>query len=358
MNFKPFGFMEWAKAGKRRIDFTRSGLPPVPPEILGVRKLDITLSEVSAYGPKEVCRKLALRHGIPEEEIFLSGGGSSLALFLLGLLFLEPGDLVASELPGYQVFRLFGNLFKAETIPLERKEGGYHIGLEELEKVLERKPRLVVITNLHNPSGAFINNDEMKEIAGMVWETGARLVVDEVFAEFLPKGERPLPAHLAHEKAITISSFTKAFGLGSLRAGWVLADPETVWSLKRLNNFLQVKPPTLPFKVLEMVLEKEESIYEWVLESIERVEKGIQMLQAIPGLSFPRPRSGMTVFAGIEGVEDMDPFCRWLEEKWDISIVPGSFFGKPDKTRIGITPAEDMEENVETLKKAISSYFS
>ena len=225
---------------------------------------------------------------------------------------------------------------------------------DALEEGLSRGARMVLLTNLHNPTGVLLEAREMEEIARACARAGAVLVVDEVFAEFLPLEKRPPAAHSLNEGAVTLASFTKAFGLGSLRAGWILASPERVRRLEQINDMVQVANPTLPFLVLQRILEREEDIRRWIEKEMARVSQARARLAGSPLLDFPAPAGGVTLFARFPGVEDTGELCRFLAEKKKVHLVPGAFFGDPSRVRIGLAlPGEALDRAVHALLESL-----
>ncbi len=358
MNFQPFAYMAWAKAHSRLPghQMLQSGMRPFPPEILGDPPLDFTLEEVDPYGPREVAERIAARHGLEPGEVFLSGGGSSMGLFLVCLALLERGDLVLAEIPGYQALHRVPLLAGARVEPLPRPpDGEARVDREALEEGLSRGARMVLLTNLHNPTGALMGARELEEVARACARAGAVLVVDEVFAEFLPLEKRPPAAHSLHGEAVTLASFTKAFGLGSLRAGWIMASEERVRRLEQVNDMVQVANPTLPFRVLQRVLEREEAVRGWIEKELARVAKARDRLASSPLLDFPSPAGGVTLFARFPGVEDTGELCRFLAEEKGVHLVPGAFFGDPSRVRIGLAlPGEALDRAVQALLESLA----
>ncbi len=361
MNFQPFEFMAWAKSHSRLPghQMLQSGMRTLPPELLGEPFSPFPLEEVDPYGPGVVAEKVAARHRLRREEVFLSGGGSSMGLFLACLAFLERGDLVLAETPGYQALHRVPALAGARVAPLPRPpDRGARVDRDALEKGLSQGARMVLLTNLHNPTGALMDAREVEEIALACARAGAILLVDEVFAEFLSPSERPPCAHALHEKALTLGSFTKAFGLGSLRAGWILASPGRIRLLEQVDDMVQVANPTLPFLVLDRVLDREEAIRRWLRKETAHLEKTREVLAASPFLEFPPPAGGVTLFASIPGVKETGELCRVLAEEKHIHLVPGAFFGDPARVRIGLAlPREDLDRAVAALLEALEEFL-
>ena len=98
-----------------------------------------------------------------------------------------------------------------------------------------------MITNLHNPSGAFTDNETLEAVGKIASRVDARVLVDEVYLETLFE-QRPQAAfHLGNEFIVT-NSLTKAYGLSGLRCGWVIAEPALAERMWRLNDLFAATP--------------------------------------------------------------------------------------------------------------------
>ena len=118
-----------------------------------------------------------------------------------------------------------------------RFEDGYRLDVDGLLERLTPGTRLILLTNLHNPSGVRAGQDELRTLAERAGERGVWLVVDEVYLEFLPPGEDRTAFNLA-PNVVTLSSLTKVFGLGGLRRGWILAPRDLAGRLLQMRNYL------------------------------------------------------------------------------------------------------------------------
>ena len=112
----------------------------------------------------------------------------------------------------------------------------------EIEKAVTNKTRLIVISNLHNPSGALIPAQTLTAIGEIAQRVGAHVLVDEVYLEMLFDGDAPFSFPIGESLAaadnpfIVTSSLTKAYGLSGLRCGWILAPSILAQRMWRLND--------------------------------------------------------------------------------------------------------------------------
>ena len=103
------------------------------------------------------------------------------------------------------------------------------------------RTRLIVITNLHNPSGALTSEDDLRAIGAIAERCGAHVLVDEVYLDSAVPPRRT-SAHLGPQFVVT-NSLTKVYGLSGLRCGWILAEPALAERMWRLNDLFGVNQP-------------------------------------------------------------------------------------------------------------------
>ena len=121
----------------------------------------------------------------------------------------------------------------------------------QVRRVITRKTKLIVLTNLHNPSSVLASETALREIGGLARSVGARVLVDEVYLDAVYINT-PKPAyHLGPEFVVT-SSLTKVYGLSGLRCGWILAEPDLARAMWRLND-LFASIPAHPAELLSVV---------------------------------------------------------------------------------------------------------
>src|SRR4029450_8117051 len=104
-----------------------------------------------------------------------------------------------------------------------KPEDAFRLDIGEIERMLTPKTRLIVLTNLHNPSGVLIEDDVLRELGALAVRHGARVLIDEVYLDSAVPPRRSA-AHLGSEFVCT-NSLTKVYGLSGLRCGWFLGGP-------------------------------------------------------------------------------------------------------------------------------------
>src|SRR5262249_39265021 len=122
-----------------------------------------------------------------------------------------------------------------------REENGYALDPAEIRRVITPKTRLIVVTNLHNPSSALAPEEVLSEVADIARSVKARLLVDQAYLDDVYE-DTPRTAFLLGPEVIVTNTLTKVYGLSGLRCGWILAEPDLARAMLRLNDLFGSTP--------------------------------------------------------------------------------------------------------------------
>src|SRR5205085_981446 len=197
---KGSAYIEWAKTqAAARFNLATSGLIHYPLAELPVTLADLELSGPSFYGYAPLQQALAEKCGV-DAGCIVHATGTSLANHLAMATLLEPGDEVIVEQPAYDpllaVPRYLGATVKRF---MRHAEDGFRIDLRELERIVTKSTKLIVVTNMHNPTGALTDRDTLQAMGELARSVGARVLVDEVYLEAIFAGARPYAFQLGRE---------------------------------------------------------------------------------------------------------------------------------------------------------------
>ncbi len=319
-------YMEWVKTQTAvRFNLANSGVRNYALNDLGVDFSQFGLSGPGAYGYPPLKAAIAAKEGVSEDCVTTAIGTSG-ANWLAMAATLEAGDEVAMEHPNYPLLWETAEYLGAKVKFFQR--GG------DVQEALSARTRLIVLTNLHNPTCALMSDSELAEIGGLAERIGARVLVDEVYLDLLGDRKPESAFHLG-APFITTNSLTKVYGLSGLRCGWVLADAELTTKMLRLNDLFGVNNPYVTDQISCVALAKLPQIAKWSRELLARNGAlANEFLAATPELISEPLSVGTVLFPRIEF--DADRFCRLLREKFETVVTPGQFFGAPDHLRIGV----------------------
>ncbi len=239
-----------------------------------------------------------------------------------------------------------------------RFEDGFAISLGEMEQAITPATRLVVLTDLHNPTNVLLPRETLEAVGAMAQRVGARVLVDEVYLELLFEN-RPHGAFSLGETFVVTSSLTKAYGLSGLRCGWIVAAPELAHRMWRLNDLFAATGAHPAERMSVMAIDHLGQFRE---RSRALLQANRAMLDAFldsrSDLECVRPPHGSIVFPRLpEG--DPDAFFTLLREKYETSVVPGAFFEAPRHFRLGIGgETSNVQAGLERLGAALDEFAS
>jgi aspartate/methionine/tyrosine aminotransferase len=351
---KQSDYIEWAKTSSQaRFNLATSGVPHYPISELGATIDDVELSGPSWYGYEPLQQALAAKCGVSVDNV-VAATGTSMANFMVMAAILEPGDEVLIECPSYDPLMAAASFLGADVKRFERRfENHFSIDPSEVERSVTSRTRLIVITNLHNPSSALVDKETLLRLGLIAQRIRARLLVDEVYLEALFERFPGSAYHLGPEFVAT-SSLTKAYGLSGLRCGWILAEAELAKKIWRVNDLFG-NIPAHPAERLSVVALN--NLPRIALRARTMIDNNRTILDRFllsrDDLDVIRPRIGTVVFPRVRR-GGVDEFCRILREKYETSVVPGRFFEMPDHIRIGIGCDEtSLSEGLARLGNAL-----
>jgi aspartate/methionine/tyrosine aminotransferase len=356
LNNRVFGseYMHWAKTSSAaRFNLATSGLAN-----RNLKELDVSLSELEitteyGYGYPPLKYGLAERLQVPTEAI-VTAAGTTFANHLAMAALIDPGDEVIIEQPTYEPLLALAKYLGAEVRRVPRRyESGFQIDLDELEQSISSRTRLIILTNLHNPSGIQISNDTLKQIGDIAKQVGARVLVDEVYLESFFE-DRPSTAFHLGPQFIVTSSLTKAFGLSGLRCGWIVAEESLAQRMWLLNDLFASTPVHVGERLSVVALHQLDSLAAEASALLKTNRELVgRFLDSRTDLEAIRPSAGTVVFPKVVR-GSADAFCSLLARKYETSVVPGRFFEMPQHFRMGMGgDTETLEAGLERLGHAL-----
>ena len=363
MKFGVIEHFEWLKSKRNQYhDLASSGVHgPERLEELGVDVSDLPLSGGNDYGYAPLKEWLAAKFGVTSDRIALAQGASGANFAVIASL-VGSGDQVVLETPVYQPLTSVVEVASLVPAKFFSRPAGENYRIDP-DRPFETHPapRLIVTTNLHNPSGIYEHPDTFLRIADKAASCGGWLLVDEIFLPFLAGREWQSVA-ASHDRIVATGSLTKAWGLSGLRMGWIVGPREIIYKAQRLLDYTQgvqsVFNEALALRLLETgVADK------LLSKARERAEENRMFvsdwLRQWGKISFVEPDGGVVLFARHSEGSNTDEFCQSLLENHRILITPGRFFRDPSGFRIGFTaPRVQVEEWLGRLREVYETFWS
>src|SRR6185369_8973452 len=189
----------------------------------------IVLHDSRTLGDPELRRAIANRWASGNPERVMATNGSSEANYLVMNSLLEP-----SYQQLYSIARTIGCKLKHWRL---RFENSFRPDLSEARRVIGPQTRMIVVNFPHNPTGASLTPPERDELIELAASAGAYLVWDAAFTDITYDGAAFPDLCDQYDRAITLGTLSKAYGLPGLRVGWCLAAPDVLERLVRLRDY-------------------------------------------------------------------------------------------------------------------------
>jgi aspartate/methionine/tyrosine aminotransferase len=350
--------MEWAKLRSvAKYNLATSGMASFPLVELSVTIDQLEINGPSIYGYEPLLQAIAKRYRVPQECV-VSAVGTSLANYLALAATTEPGDEILVEQPTYELILSTAKYLRLEIKRFPRRpENNYGIDLADVERNITPRTKVIVICNMHNPSGALVPDSTLRELGNLAGKSGAYVIVDEVYREMLYESSPASAFHIDPDRFLVTNSLTKGYGLSGLRCGWVLGPAALARRMFRINDLLGATfahpgelLSVIAFEKLAQIAAKMKS----VLEENRRLLR--DFLQGRDDLDYFWPEYGTIVFPRLKH-GNVESLYELLRNNFDTSVVPGSFFEDPDRIRIGVgTPTDSVREALQQLGEGLNRY--
>jgi hypothetical protein len=343
-------YMHWAKF-KTSVPYqlTSSEVPHFRMDALQWDKADVDLDGASHPRYAPLRERIAKRCGVAVDQV-VAADGTSMANFLAMAALISPGDEVLIEHPTYEPILGVASFLGAEIKRFERKpEDAFRLDPAIVRDAMSDRTKLIVLTNLHNPSGALVAEDELRDIATL----GARVLIDEVYLD--ASGQRSA-VHLGPEFVIT-NSLTKVYGLSGLRCGWILAEPELAERMWRLNDLFGVNQAHQAERLGCIALDNIDQVIGDTPGMLDRNRKLFNdFLTDRDDIGCAPAQFGITAFPRWSG-GDTQRLDDHLRAHYECAVVPGQWFEMPNHFRVGFgIPTDSFAEALTRLGQGLNDF--
>lgn len=322
-----------------------------------------TYQSVFVNGNPMVVDLLSKRYKVMHEEVLCTTGVTT-SLALLYRTFTRPGDHILIENPALDLFTILAQDRELEIDLIERPARlNFAVDMNSLKERIRDNTRLIVLSNLHNPSGALLSEAEIKEIATVAAAHDCLVIMDEVYMGYVESDDNFLTAAHIAPNIITLNSLTKTHGLSSLRCGWIIASPDLMEPLRRYNSLHEYGVSKLAHAAAGLVL-LEEDIYRAHRLDVMREVKPLfdfhlSELSREGLINDFVPQYGCMYFPVLKDCKASKSFSTWLSKEKNLVVAPGEYFGLPGAVRLGLPERnQDLSLALERFSSGVRAYIA
>ena len=321
-----------------------SALGPSPRAVTAFRKATHNLHRYPDGAAIDLRQGLAAHYHLEEERI-VCGNGSDELISLLALGYAGPGDEVLHSEHGFLMYPIAGKRVGATVIAAP--ETNRTTNVDALLACVSDKTRIVFLANPNNPTGTYLSQSELARL-----HTGlpddCLLVIDSAYAEYVSRSDYDPGLSLAkvHPNVVMTRTFSKIYGLASLRVGWAYCSPEVAAVLNRLRGPFSVTAPSLAAACAALddaaftneARTHNDFMLRWFVDEVRSL--GYELTPSIANFVIIR-------FPNAEG-KNADAAIAFLRAK---SIIPRKIaaYGLPKWVRFSLGLEEEMRQVVTAL---------
>lgn len=253
---------------------------------------------------------------------------------------LQAGDHVVVETPCYESALQLARSTGAKVTEWKRSaNANWAHDLAALERAFQPNTRLIYINTPHNPTGLMMPREVLNRVIELCAARNAWLFCDEVYRELEHDPATLLPAAVdLYERAISLGSMSKTYGLPGLRLGWLASHDHD--ALTKIINFKHYTTicSSAPSELLSALALRHRHVFAdrnraIVLANLALIDAFL--IRHANRLSWVRPTAGTIGFMRVAGVNDTSAFCEQLIADAGVLLLPGTVYDEPTHFRIG-----------------------
>ncbi len=277
----------------------------------------------------EKCRKFNHLNVDPQRNIIITPGSDS-ALFFAMFPFIEKGDEVMIPSPSYPNNFTNVKMMQGKVVPIPLyAEDGYQLRIEEFEKRVTPKTKMVVLTHPNNPTTTVYDRKSLEDLSVFIQKHDLILVCDQAFEDFTFDNEMITPASLPGmmERTITVCSVSKGMGLSGYRVAYIIADDKVMDVMYGCAVSVIGATNTIS-QVAVMEAFKDTTFMETFAKSYDiRRHLAYEILNQVPGVHVQLPQSGFLCWVDVSQLGNSSDICAYLIKEAKVALNDGINYG-------------------------------
>lgn len=286
------------------------------------------------------------------------------AIFAVMALLLNPGDEVIYPDPGFPTYRTLISFFGAKAMPIPLVENNhFSFDMAVFRKSFTKKTRLVILNSPGNPTGGVIPKKDFIEIAGMVRETHAFVMTDEMYSQIIYSKE---PYHSIYslprmkERTFIVDGFSKTYAMTGWRLGYLIAPELMIEKMDYLlTHTVGCTATFIQEAGIAALLGSHIATRSMVDEFRKRRDYVIDQLNRMDGVRCELPDGAFYAFPNVSSFHlRSKQLASYLLNTGGVALLDGTSFGDHGEGYLRISYATSMnllEEGLRRIKMSLRS---
>lgn len=306
----------------------------------------------------------ALHRPIDASRVAVTSSGVS-ALMLLSQLIINPGDRVVAVTPLWPNLIEIPKILGAEVVKVPLHFGknageAWELGVQQLLEALTPGTKAVFLNSPNNPTGWVITNEQQEVILAHCRRHGIWILADDVYERLVYDGTPGMkncaPSFLdiaaPEDRLVSANSFSKSWLMTGWRLGWVVAPEALMADLGKLIEYNTSCAPGFVQRAGIVAIERGEEIIAHTVQRYQAARDFLyERLNALPGITTPKPKGAMYLFFRVDGEQDTLALCKRLVVEAKLGIAPGNAFGPEGEGYVRWCFASSLERLDDGVKR-------
>lgn len=285
-----------------------------------------------------------------KDEIIITSGGTH-AMYLVMESLLDEGDEVIAIAPYYIYYQPQIELPRGKLVVYNtRSEDNFDVDLEEFEKHITSRTKVVIINSPNNPSGKVYSQENIKGILQMAEKYDFLVIADDIYGalNYTDNKKAICSYEDSPKRIITIYSYSKDYSITGLRLGHIIADKELIATMRNVNEAVNFTVNSMAQRFGIHAIRRRKEIQKGLYEEYhKRAMYVYDRISKMKNITCNKPEGTFYVFANIKatGINSMDIWEKILDDA-HVLVLPGSGFGAAGEgfIRIACTVGVDVLE--------------
>jgi aspartate aminotransferase len=299
------------------------------------------------------------------EESIASVGGKH-GLFNAIQVLVDHGDEVILPVPYWVSFKDIVRYAGGNCVLLQTDEAqGFRITAEMVANLVTSRTKLIILNSPSNPSGAVMTPEDLREVMKFASERGIWVISDECYVYLNYTGKQFSVGSLREyrERMVIVGSLSKTYAMTGWRLGYVLAPPQVVGAMQKLQSQSTSNPTSIVQRAaVEALKGPQQCVEDMRQEYIKLRDHVVKGLRSIPGVKCTLPEGAfytypnISAFFGRGGINSAADLAGRLLREAHVATVPGEGFGTREHIRISYaTSIGELDRGLERMRKFLSS---
>ncbi|MFC7063594.1 aminotransferase [Halobacillus seohaensis] len=290
----------------------------------------------------------------PNDQVIVTVGASQ-AIDLALRTVIDPGDEVIIVEPSFVAYVPTVSLAGGTPVTIQTKaEDDFKLKPEQIEEAITPKTKAIMLCNPNNPTGTFLLQEELEQLATVIEKHDLVVLSDEIYAELTYDDTYTSFASIPNmkERTILISGFSKAFAMTGWRLGYATGPTEIIAAMVKIHQYTMMCAPTMAqHAALEAMKNGKQSVQEMIESYKQRRNFIVSSLNEI-GLQCPNPGGAFYAFPSIKATGlTSGEFAEELLQEEQVAVVPGDVFGANGEGYIRCSYATSIKQLDEAMKR-------